>query len=957
MRANVLWGSLVAVMVVGCGDTTVVGPPVDAGPGTHVVVVRVLGDGAGHVEGDGMLDCDGDSGGRCYAIVEHHATLHLEAGAEEGSVMGAWSASACGSDAACDLTVDADMTVEVTFTRVDDGRAALRVLTAGNGEGDVTSAPVGLDCDVECSARFTLGEVVTLTASPRVGSDFIGWSGACSGSAPECSFTLTEASLAVAAFEARIYDIDVDTLGAGQGAITSQDADIDCGSACHAHVAHGDEVTLHAVPEAGSSLLSWGGACASAGTALTCQVTVTEALSVTASFGLARYDVVVTRTGDGSGSVAATGIACGNDCSEEVGHGAVLTFTQTTATGSVFAGWGGDCSGTGACSVTASDDVNVSAEFDLLRYTHTVNVVGERSGAGRVTSTPAGIDCSSGTCTHDFAHGQLVTFTATPEDGSTFAGWTDSAGTCTGTGPCAVMVGQARTLTAAFEGHTTVTLDPSHRDPQIRLRSYDLLAADLDLDFGGVRSNVSIAPGSGVFYFEGHRLTSERGAYGVGVCSGSYDLVGTNVGSTDQAFGVTATGGIDGNGMFQGFFDGAATEYYGMVVDYRGANPIVHAITRDPDWSTGMVRPHVVESYTMSAVTTPVFILVAGQRTVTGEEIEINAGNDTTNFPFHYDVDAILRAEGLADEADELVMGWGSTYAALLDDVPTVTVSANQSVGNGASATVTASALDAEDGDLTASITWELLSSPYYLGRVTGSGASFTFTARGVGIHPARARVVDSAGHVTESIVRVTVGGPVAHQATVQLAADSLSGAGVVLDGTGTQARYTGFGKMGIRANQSCYGCFGYYEFSRLHSPGNMGGGLVTGLGNLNPFDPSDVPQSLAINVQGGAWRNLIPKANFPGPASTVDTYGVAVDYRGEHPIVYVIVGGELIYERELDDVWTEVYPMLYGNPLGTAVGSYDESINFGGSPFVYDAVTILNAEGVDTTGLTLGWD
>ena len=47
---------------------------------------------------------------------------------------------------------------------------------------------------------------------------------------------------------------------------------------------------------------------------------------------------------------------------------------------------------------------------------------------------------------------------------------------------------------------------------------------------------------------------------------------------------------------------------------------------------------------------------------------------------------------------------------------------------------------------------------------------------------------------------------------------------------------------------------------------------------------------------------------------------------------------------------------MLYGNPLDTAPGSYDESINFGASPFVYDPVTVLGDVGVDTTGMTLGW-
>jgi hypothetical protein len=442
----------------------------------------------------------------------------------------------------------------------------------------------------------------------------------------------------------------------------------------------------------------------------------------------------------------------------------------------------------------------------------------------------------------------------------------------------------------------------------------------------------------------------------VGVCSALHDLNGASVGTSDQAFGVTATGGIDYANAFQGIFDAEETEHYGLVVDYRGVNPIVHAIVRDFDWDALEVRPHVARTLTMTTVTTPVFILAAGLRTVVGAEIEINPGNDTTTFPFHYDADALLRAAGLGDTADALVMGWGSTYAGPADAPPVITVSASQSVGNGDTVMVTASAHDAEDGDLGASITWELLSSPYYDGRVTGAGESFVFDALGVGLHPALARVVDSAGQVSEQIVRVSVSDPLPTYPTVTLASDALSGAGVLLDATSTQVRFTGLGKMGIRANQGCYGCFAYFEFTRLHEAQNMGGGLVTGVGNMNPFGWEDVPQSVAINVLGGSWRNLIPKASFPGPASGFDTYGVAVDYRGEHPTVYVIVDDVLHYEVVLDDVWTELYPMLYGNPLDTAPGNYDESINFGASPFVYDPVAVLGDVGVDATGMTLGW-
>ena len=126
------------------GDTSDAG---DAGQGKHLVVVRVLGDGHGRVSGDHMLDCDDQAGGRCYAVVEHGALLHLEASADAGSTQLAWRPTSCGSDPACDLKVDEDITVDVIFTLVKNDSVALSVITSGTGAGEVTSTPQGLECE------------------------------------------------------------------------------------------------------------------------------------------------------------------------------------------------------------------------------------------------------------------------------------------------------------------------------------------------------------------------------------------------------------------------------------------------------------------------------------------------------------------------------------------------------------------------------------------------------------------------------------------------------------------------------------------------------------------------------------------------------------------------------------------------------------------------------------------
>lgn len=69
------------------------------------------------------------------------------------------------------------------------------------------------------------------------------------------------------------------------------------------------------------------------------------------------------------------------------------------------------------------------------------------SGAGRVTSQPAGIDCGAA-CAAAFEAGASVTLTATADAGSVFAGW---SGACTGTAPCTVAAGAVAQVSAKFD--------------------------------------------------------------------------------------------------------------------------------------------------------------------------------------------------------------------------------------------------------------------------------------------------------------------------------------------------------------------------------------------------------------------------------------------------------------------------------------------------------------------------
>jgi hypothetical protein len=79
------------------------------------------------------------------------------------------------------------------------GVGVVTVAKTGSGAGTVTSAPVGIDCGGSCTALLEKGTAVTLNAVADPGSEFTGWSGACSGTGP-CAFTLGEGAKVVANF-------------------------------------------------------------------------------------------------------------------------------------------------------------------------------------------------------------------------------------------------------------------------------------------------------------------------------------------------------------------------------------------------------------------------------------------------------------------------------------------------------------------------------------------------------------------------------------------------------------------------------------------------------------------------------------------------------------------------------------------------------------------------------------
>ena len=80
-----------------------------------------------------------------------------------------------------------------------------------------------------------------------------------------------------------------------------------------------------------------------------------------------------------------------------------------------------------------------------------LSVTKNGTGAGTVTSSPAGIACGTD-CTETAAPGTQFTLAAAASSGSTFAGW---SGPCTGTAACVVTLSAATTVVATFNASST----------------------------------------------------------------------------------------------------------------------------------------------------------------------------------------------------------------------------------------------------------------------------------------------------------------------------------------------------------------------------------------------------------------------------------------------------------------------------------------------------------------------
>ncbi len=227
----------------------------------------------------------------------------------------------------------------------------------------------------------------------------------------------------------------------GHGSISSDSGGINCGGVCSAAFDKGTVVTLTALADVGYSFAGWSGDASGPDNPLV--LTIDGSKSITAAFTLNSYPLRVSKSNGGKVTSESTGIDCGTSCTNSYSHGTVVTLTALADSGYSFAGWSGGASGTdNPLVLTIDGSKSITANFTRNSYVLSVS----KSGGGKISSTPAGIDCGA-SCAADFGYGEIVMLAALADDGYSFTGWD---GACSGLDACRIAMDDAKEVTAAF---------------------------------------------------------------------------------------------------------------------------------------------------------------------------------------------------------------------------------------------------------------------------------------------------------------------------------------------------------------------------------------------------------------------------------------------------------------------------------------------------------------------------
>ena len=168
---------------------------------SRLLTVARSGLGGGRVLGPG-IDCGG-AGDDCSELFLDGSVVNLAAIPDTGSTFGGWTGCDSTSGTSCDLTINgATRKVTARFDASGPTTRQLSVSIAGDGGGQVHDDLGQVSCPGTCTAAYTDGATVTLTATADAGSSFAGWTGCPQPNGATCRATMNQNRSVTASFAA-----------------------------------------------------------------------------------------------------------------------------------------------------------------------------------------------------------------------------------------------------------------------------------------------------------------------------------------------------------------------------------------------------------------------------------------------------------------------------------------------------------------------------------------------------------------------------------------------------------------------------------------------------------------------------------------------------------------------------------------------------------------------------------
>lgn len=255
--------------------------------------------------------------------------------------------------------ITADCMVSVGYSYIP---YTITINYAGTGSGTVKDSYNNTNFTNGYSVQIPFTSSDTFTATANAGSTFTGWSGgACSGTGT-CKVTVSADTTITATFTANAPTTFTVTTSAGTGGTISPAGPVTVNS--------GTTTAFTVTANSGYSISSVAGCSGHLSGNTYTTGTITSNCKVSATFNTnaptTKHNLEVVKLGTGVGTVAGSGLSCGNSCIGEFNAGSLATLTASTATDSTFAGWfGGGCSGTGTCTTALDGDTTVLAVFTM----------------------------------------------------------------------------------------------------------------------------------------------------------------------------------------------------------------------------------------------------------------------------------------------------------------------------------------------------------------------------------------------------------------------------------------------------------------------------------------------------------------------------------------------------------------------------------------------------------------